>query len=334
MLYYKDLEETVLSRHRYESFDDFLVISGYIGSEPIRKLAEFPDNIHIKVVYGMYAHDSIKEPLHNAILDLQEKLPNVDILYSTIPVHSKLYIWREHEMIKNALIGSANFSVSGLCNNYKEVLADIDNDTFNELDFYYKHVLQACIPCTEHVLRSEEDLKKRLKRYENHPRVAESICRASLLGKSGDVSAKSGLNWGLSNGHVAEGDAYIAITKDYIREFPQLFPPKKYVNGLINLQSSGKANRENDEVELIWDDGTIMVGLLEGQQHDTETGLNYPKQLASAPQKSILGKYLRARLNVPLNHRITKRDLERYGRTHIDISLIGDGVYYMDFSIK
>lgn len=77
-----------------------------------------------------------------------------------------------------------------------------------------------------------------------------------------------------------------------------------------------------------------MIGLLEGQQTKTINGLVYPKQLSTSPSKSILGKYLRKRLGVDLNHMITKRDLLRYGRTSIDISLVGEGIYYLDFSVK
>lgn len=120
---------------------------------------------------------------------------------------------------------------------------------------------------------------------------------------------------------------------DNIKNFPNMFPPKKYL-GIDNPLSTGRKNRENDEVELIWDDGEKMIGLLEGQQINKTNGLIYPKQLSSSSKKSILGKYLRKRLGVSLNHTITKADLKRYGRTNIDISLIGEGIYYMDFSVK
>lgn len=97
------------------------------------------------------------------------------------------------------------------------------------------------------------------------------------------------------------------------------------------MESKGKANRENDEVELIWDDGTSMIGLMEGQT--VVNGVIYPKQLSTSPQKNILGKYIRKRLgNLPIDCVIRKKDLQKYGRTHIDISKIGDGIYYLDFS--
>lgn len=76
-----------------------------------------------------------------------------------------------------------------------------------------------------------------------------------------------------------------------------------------------------------------MIGLMEGQI--IIDGVIYPKQLSTSPSKNILGKYLRKRLgNLPDEYLIKKKDLLKYGRTSIDISKIGDGIYYMDFSVK
>lgn len=95
-------------------------------------------------------------------------------------------------------------------------------------------------------------------------------------------------------------------------------------------KDEGKKNRQNDYIEIIWDDGTIMKGLLEGTQEIN--GVIYPNKISSAPKKNILGKYLRQRLGVDINHQITKADLIRYGRTDITITLEGEGVYGMNFS--
>lgn len=158
--------------------------------------------------------------------------------------------------------------------------------------------------------------------------VNEYTIKASFL-SNGEVPRKSGLNWGLSNGHVVPGDAYIAIKKDYIREIPDLFPPKQAER--FGEIGGGRATRVNDAVEYIWDDGTIMEGLLEGNQD--YDGVTYPKQMCSSPQKNILGKYIRERLSLAFDHLITRADLERYGRTDVTISLQGEGVYGLDFSI-
>lgn len=334
MLYYTNLDKTVLGMQRNTaSSNNIVIVSGYIGYQTIKMLADCCNDVHITIIYGMYGNDSISLPLHNALKEIQCQYPNVEILYSTIPVHSKIYTWNCDDSIKRALIGSANFSVSGMMNDYKEILSDVEKDVFGNLQNYCNYVLSKAINCTDVNVKVKEVCKASRRSKFAQPLLSKNVCRATLLDIHGKVSSKSGLNWGLSKGHVSDGDAYIRITSKYIEQFPTLFPPKKYVE-VENQQSSGRAHRENDEVELIWDDGEKMLGLLEGQQTRKINGLVYPKQLSSSPSKSILGKYLRKRLGVDINHTITKADLLRYGRTSIDISLIGDGIYYLDFSVK
>ena len=332
MLYYTDLESKVLNMPENVNTDCLTIISGYIGIEPIKQLKGLPLGVHATVIYGMYGSDNISAPLHKALLELQKQLPNVEILYSTIPVHSKIYFWKKGDSIKKGLVGSANFSVSGLRNNYKEVLSDVDENAFSDFNTYYNYVRERCISCTDASIKVRNVSKVARSSVQIQPLLARGICRASFLDRKGLVPRKSGLNWGCSGGHVSLGDAYIRITMDYVRMFPKMFPPKKYVDGIENINSTGKKNRENDEVELIWDDGTVMTGLLEGQSYNRDDGMIYPKQLSSSPQKSIMGTYLRKRIGVTLDHVITKSDLRKYGRDNVDISLIGEGIYYMDFS--
>ena len=110
------------------------------------------------------------------------------------------------------------------------------------------------------------------------------------------------------------------------------------------MNFSGKRKRNSDPIELIWDDGIIMEASLEGSQE--YNGKNYPKQLASykrktpvidgkkVSKKSILGRYLRKRLKIDVDEQITMSTLNQYGRDTITLSLISDGIYYADFSVK
>ncbi len=333
MLYYKNLRETIIGMQEgLACSNNIIIVSGYVGYQPIKDLCEQCKDINITIIYGMYGCERIKQPLHNALVEIQETYSNVTILYSTIPVHSKIYSWNCDDNIKRALIGSANFSVNGLMNDYKEVLSDVENSTFFSLKEYCEYIKASSINCNSSRVEVNQVSKAPGRCKQEQPLLAKNICRISLTDKNGLVSKKSGLNWGLSSGHVSEGDAYIRITANYIKQFPTLFPPKKYI-GIENVDSKGKRNRENDEIELIWDDGEKMMGLLEGQSSPIN-GLIYPKQLSSSPSKSILGKYIRKRLGVDINHTITMADLKRYGRSSIDISLIGEGIYYLDFSAK
>lgn len=326
MIFYDDLEEIIFHRHEMFDVDELVVLSGYVGPKPIERLKQLP--LKTSVIYGMYGADGIGKGLHNTLTKLDNEIPNASIFYSQLPVHSKCYIWKKDGKIVTALVGSANFSVSGLSNPYKEVLAETTFDTSSSLNTYVNRVLSYSKRCNE-IAANDPKIRQRVK--ERQARISlDGTCRMSLLNRSGEVSEKSGLNWGLANGHTSLGDAYIAITKDLLREFPELFPPKQGES--IKSTEGAKMNRQNDAVEYIWDDGVTMEGLLEGNQE--MNGIEYPKNLCSGPKKNVLGKYLRSRMGITdLDYQITKEDLIRYGRTDVTISLQGEGVYELDFSV-
>ncbi len=326
MLFYENLEEIIFHRHELFDVDELVILSGYIGPQPVMRLKNLP--FKTSVIYGMYGSDSISAKLHNSLQNANNENPNLEILYSKLPVHSKCYIWRKDKIIVTALIGSANFSINGLANPYKEVLAETTYDTFSPLSLYIEKVLNNSISCFDNSIKTKKQsqIQQVLNTNQN---TQINICTATLLARNNEVGEKSGLNWGLSSAHTKEGDAYIAISKTYLENYPLLFPPK-LLEGL-SPNNTGKKTRQNNAVEFIWDDGTIMEGLLEGTQ--TLNSIIYPKNICSSPQKNILGKYLRARLGLSLNHKITRADLEAYGRTTIDISLQEEGIYYFDFSV-
>jgi len=322
MLFNTNLEEIIFHRHLTVPSNELVILSGYLGPNPVARLANLPFNS--TVIFGMYGDRGIQNSLHNALLNTQNTTQNVNIYYSTVPIHSKCYIWKNNHVIQHALIGSANFSTNGLTTPYREMLAETTYDTFQPLHEYVDRVLANSILCTDIVLSQQN------RNIITTPsiQVSTQFCRMSLLDKSGNVAGKSGLNWMFSEGHVAFNDAYIAIKKEYIRQYPNLFPPKQGFTTIANI--GGRPNRHNDVVEIIWDDGTIMDALLEGNQD--ENGLTYPKQFSSFPRKSLMGEYLRHRLGLSNGHFVTIEDLNRYGRTHIDISLLDEGIYYFDFS--
>lgn len=317
MLYTKNLENIIFERHKIHHTDELLIISGYLGPKPVERLNELP--FHTRVIYGMYGSEGIQSSLHKSLVNIQKSSSNVKIFYSQIPVHSKCYIWKNKGKISHALIGSANFSINGLTTPYREVLAETTLDTFDPLDDYAQFIINNCISCFqgEEVLPKSEQKQKML------------ICFASLLDKNGEVQNSAGLNWGQNpNNHTRPNDAYIPIRTDYIRECPDLFPPKK----LIPQDSeNGRSHRHNDCVEIIWDDGTTMKGLLEGSQ--PLNGIKYPKQISSFPIKSEMGEYFRKRLKVPLGEPVRAFHLKQYGRTDVKISLLEEGVYFFDFKV-
>ena len=141
----------------------------------------------------------------------------------------------------------------------------------------------------------------------------------TLLTTTGTVHQAGGLNWGYSEiAHVRRFDAYIPIHIGTIRSNLDFFRSRDLTNTVLTF---------------IWDDGTEMSGMFEGTQVNLEDGLTYPKQISSHPHKDILGRYIRSRLGVPEDRRITLEDLINYGRTDISIEHISDNRYSLDFHI-
>lgn len=334
MLFYENLDKIIFSRNQLFNCDELIIVSGYVGPHPIQQLDLLP--IKSTVVYGMYASDGIRQGLHNALLEEDRNLQRTSIYYSTIPVHSKLYIWKNKGEVVHALVGSANFSTNGLTTPFKEVLAETTYDTFNPLAQYVKLVLDRAIPCDQAVVSANKKREKNL--GVDYVVYDKDVCSMPLFVLENDqrtVPASSGINWGqakLNGSHVNINDAYIKIGGDLLEFYPELFPPKQS----CPTEDVGKrGHRHNDNIEILWDDGTSMLGLLEGSVDKEIDGKKskYPKQISTTPSKAELGKYIRKRLGKKDGEKITYADLVAYGRTTIDVSLQGEGVYYFDFSV-
>lgn len=342
MLYYTGLEEIIFSKHELlpEEPDELRIISGYLGPTPVARLNDLP-KMKITIIGGMYPNGIDARLLHS--LDkIKTTNPALSIMYSKREIHSKIYIWLKKGTILAALIGSANFSSSGLRNDYRESLADATRDTFNPLLLYYQFVLEASseTPVLNQKQKtiSFEKSDVSLEHTMNKKYSYDIPLYSEVRGKK-EIPAASGLNWGLSKGHVALGDAYIRLPKEILKKNQLLIKP---IDPAFKTPN-GKKKRNSDPIELIWDDGTIMEASLEGEQK--YNGLEYPKQLASFSSKtpffngekisvkSILGRYLHKRLDVPLTDAITMDVLEKYGRDTLTLSLIDEGIYYADFSV-
>lgn len=344
MFSYKELSTLVFDASI--DADEIVIITGYIGPAIIGELKNSPYKARIYV--GMYGNN-ISTHLHMSLLR-NNALPNVDIFYTRSLVHSKCYIWRKNGKIIKALIGSANFSTSGLMTPEKEVLGDLAKNDFSKVTKYMSVIFGKAYPITDYEY-SSDNAQAQIP-AEEAIATNGSLAISLLAGKGvgvknivgvntvgGGVHSASGLNWGFSNGDSSPNDAYIKITSAHVRNNPLLFPQKN--------------SEKNMPIDVVWDDGTEMQMLLEGNQ--TVDGVIYPKQISTYKNKAEVGIYLRKRigekigvdLSIPeelskadfvanaatyKEKLITREMLDKYGRTSITIKLIGDRTYYFDFS--
>jgi hypothetical protein len=312
MIYYskkhKTLHDIIFDKFDSIEYDEFIVLSGWLGPKPIEDLLEL--NINSKIIYGLAASEGVTSRFHEKILSYLGH--SVDIYVPKIPSHAKVYLWKLNGKVIYALNGSANFSGS-LMKPYLEVLNEVNLSSFAEFDHYVNTIFESSIEYDKF------DFSKTKSRID----VSNSqICESPSL-----YAEKSNINWGHGSAHTNPRDAYISINKSMINNYPSLFPEKSPLKGL--------GLNDNEPIEVIWDDGTTMMCLLEGTIFENRHQLNekrYPNKISSYKNKKILGDYLRKRLNVGEGKFVTKEAFKNYGRDTISISKISNETYFFDFS--
>lgn len=296
------------------NMDKFVIVTGYVGPQMVNELKKLPYK-EIILIIGMYGK-SIDSKLHLSLLKSYNEIDNLKIFYTNTLVHTKCYAWYKDNKVKEMLIGSANFSTSGLLENpYKEILYEI-NDINNDSSWnaYLKHIFNNMYECNKLQYDNMATIKVAEIKKDYKVDINSNTCILSLLAnangrgeniigignKAGEVHASSGLNWGYSVGSPSLGDAYIAIASKSIEE-----------TSIIPSKSKG----ENKPVEVIWDDGTVMNLLFEANG-PIRDGMLYPKQISSYNNKKELGDYLRKRIGekIGLDLIFTKESIEELRR--------------------
>ena len=323
MLYYKNLWNQVFETFPRDA-DEVKILSGYVGPIPASCLKDI--GIKSTIIFGLFKENR-KQRLHEELVKLHSDKSR--ILYPEILAHSKCYVWLKNNVPIRALVGSANFSSNGLKSDYREVLFEVDERQSVFINSYIDIIERSAVPCNTVIV---DDSPAKAAREKELRELVEDLTQGriklNLLDRRGDMPSKSGLNWGMAEGsHVRPNDAYIAIRKHDIMMHPEIFMPRHEL-------PPGESSKGNltEVVELIWDDGEVMQARFEGTQYIPELGnQKYPKQLASFPHKDILGRYFRTRLNVQDGAPILKQHLMDYGTTHVELSLVEEGVYAANF---
>ena len=337
MVYFNNLESLVLDRHLDNKAEELIILSGYIGPLPIERLAQ--RQIRSQVIWGTLAEDKklFTPEYHNKYKSITSDTSNsTEVLYKDFYDHSKIYCWLKNDEPIEILAGSANFSNRGLKGANRESLFDVKDDDYSAVHNYLRAALNGSILSTIHPGPRPASLVPP-QPYNAHastmldrvistsPQVADIY----LGGKGRKMQNAAGLNWGHGNGHNSKDCGELRLRANLVRAIPDLFP-----NNGINLNiGSGQSHRNKKEnAEILFDDGFVLDASFEGQGGSAGNGQVYYKQLTSFPQKNVFGTYFRHRLGLGRFDKITDQDLVNYGRDSIRLELIGEGMYYADFS--
>ena len=318
-LYSSDFLDMVLIDPIRNGADSLKIVSGYathtMASWHIKEIAEKQlDPINITLIVGMCPFDGLSESVHNGFISLVNRngtanQSNLSCQYVVegVPVHAKLYLWEKCGVPFIAYVGSANYTQSAFFKQRRELIQECDPCEafayFNQIEahtMYCNHaeIAEKVVLTKAHPVLSGEDT----------PLVSvrgADVCSItlSLLSRTGETGARSGLNWGQRNGREPN-QAYIPLPSKYAKS--GFFP--------LNAQ----------QFSVLTDDGNQLILRVEQQDN---------KAITTPLNNSLIGEYFRNRLGLANGEYVRKQDLDNYGRTSVTFYKLDDEQYVMDFSV-
>lgn len=322
-----ELFDEVLLKPAVEGADKLCIVTGYATS-PMASLhfdliKRKKRDIKIELIVGMCKQDGMPISYHRGFQKLvEEDFPQrfvCSYIYTSAPVHSKVYLWLKDNKPVIGFTGSANYTQTAFGDRQREVLTSCD---VRKANAYLRKLRKDSMYCNhseieDHIrIYSDEQYFRKPKLA---PESAKSLkaapdlidspsfeCRSvSLLARGGEVGKRSGLNHGQRPElHRNPNQAYISLKADvYNTDF---FPPR-------GVWFTVKA-----------DDGIDF--LCKRHQDDA-------KAIETPNSNSEFGEYFRRRIGVASGKPVWRADLEKYGRTDVVFCKLDDELFTMDFSV-
>ncbi len=296
------------------------------------KSNRFVKNISVDILLGM-TKSSLPSKKHQDICRLLNQLnsskgmPKVTCRYicNGSEVHSKVYIWNRPdkqvgESPHIAYCGSLNYTMNAFYKRREAISMCNPLDAFH----YYESLLPDTLDCFDPTVTDK------LKNVTNNPQSAENVdnyekdyleydketpigtINVSLLKSDGsDTGYGSGINWGIRKNGTKRNpnQAYIPYNKQDKVEgfFPDRLSPTDENCPIFKV--------------ITKDFGTFHMRMAQAGN----------KALHSAESNSILGEWIRKKINAPSGGYVIKQMLEIYGKTYVTFRKYADGTYLLDF---
>lgn len=311
MPHWPDIYPQVVEAPYNEGRTALHVLTGYASSAFVHHLLYTYERLSIDLIMGMVKHQPITIWDHNEYVNLVQTTGRLRVRYynGTPPIHTKAMLWKGNDgEFDLAYVGSSNLTWHGF-RDYQELMVSADPkevlDAFPEV-----HLLKDC---------TDEDIFEHFQMlYQREPEFADidttaigaaatgcpSVVLPLTQKRDGQVHGSSGMNWGQRD-RREPNQAYIPVPREIHRDNPDFFPDLK------------------EEFTILTDDGESFVCVVAQQGR---------KAIQTTHDNSILGRYFRMRLGVPLDGRVEREHLDRYGRDFVTLYKMNDDTYYMDFS--
>lgn len=307
-----ELYESILKKPLEQGADRLCVLSGYVTpnfvEEYLNSIPKENTIFHLQVVQGMARSQGISRQDHAKFLSL-ENTDNFEIYYYTgslnriQSVHAKVYIWLKGNEPLRAFIGSANFTNQGFNNEWERT----EMMTQTNAEQAYQIFLDI-LDESKSVRDPNIGTYITLESYKSDPCKIEKntqYLKVPLVIR-GKVYQKSGLNLGFAGKGSTKNRRSRDVAAIRIDASMDSFFPVP-----------------EDLFTVITDDGMKFT------MKRTKKG---KRRLTLDKDQKNLGLYFRRRLDIMPGVAITKKHLDKYGRTDLEFEKDEAGIYYLDFS--
>jgi hypothetical protein len=308
MILENNFYDSVLVEPFREGADTLNVVSGYATSAMAHKNLEDlrlqSADININLIVGMTATSGINSTNHSGFVELMNESSNrftCNYVQNKPAVHSKLYVWSSEGKALKAFIGSANYTQMAFFSRQQQEILTPCNA---ELAYaYYEKLVSNTVYCNHSDVNDLVYIDGSNQTEDNSG--LEKVTVPLISSRNDEVQNKGGLNWGQREGREPN-QAYIQLTPEVYRS--NFFP------------------RRTIHFTILTDDNKSFV-CVRAQKDDAGQAIETPHN------NSLLGEYFRNRLGVANGAKVTKADLEAYGRTDVEFVKVDEETYFLDFSV-
>jgi len=312
------------------------IATGYCSEESIAKLIGLYEKdyvAHLELIIGMHFFEGFSRAQYEGLKYLNEILMQGErgkvYLANRTKYHGKIYLAKYFNDQYKSIVGSSNISKLNIMERI------YDNDVFTDeisitrpLQSFFNELREKnCSPLENF---RDEDIKIESHRnlFENYLDV-ESVKKEVLLQKKA-----------------------LALNASVFFDIPMKTEEKSNLNvffGKGRIQASGiTLPRDWYEVEIIVSKSItsqkdfpycreFVVYTDDGYTFLCKTSGDYSKNLRSSKDLKILGKWIKGRLEnsnaLVSGFPVTEKVFEKYGRSSIRLSQIGDDEWFMDFGV-
>lgn len=308
----ENLHQTLIINPYIEGKRKLRILSGYASPTFVHHILYALENIEIELIIGMIKYDPITIWEHNEYIKMADSTKRLEVKYymGDKPIHSKVLYWEANGILDEplAFIGSANFTRNGFVN-YQETMASVEPAEaltafpIENLLSFKTSSIEELINFTYQVRHTTSIDTSAVAQVVRNTKPCVDLL-LTTVDNPRKIHTTGGLNWGQRPGRE-RNQAYIPVSKKLHNANPGFFPKNK------------------EEFTLLTDDGENFVCVMAQENN---------KAIETCHDNSILGKYFRNRLGVPLGEFVTIKHLDDYGRNYVTVYKINDETYFMDFS--